>query len=413
MSTLLEVNEEEKSAPKTRRARGEGRIYRRGNIWWIAYYRNGRRVFESSRSENERAARNLLRQRLGQVVAGIAPLPRAHRITYENLRDALLADYAANKRKWFTRQGRLYELVHLDVFFKNFRAVDITTDLIRAFIRARQVLGAANGTINRSLALLRRMFHIAVKDGKLREVPYFPMLKEASPRKGFLEHAHYQKLRHELPEHLRPVFAMAYYTGMRRGEILKLRWPSVDFARAEIRLDPGTTKNDEPRTIPMPGELLEMLRIEHARNPKSEFVFIHEGECIATFRKAWNSACVRAGLGVFICCGCNATVGPGSRCAERKQAKRRARTRRYRGLIFHDLRRTGVRNLVRAGVPERVAMAISGHKTRAVFDRYNIVSPRDLKEAARKLEIYLAGENGDISETVGTNSAHVPGMRSS
>jgi hypothetical protein len=78
--------------------------------------------------------------------------------------------------------------------------VDITTDSIRALIRARQELGAANGTINRSLALLRRMFHIAVKDGKLREIPHFPMLKEASPRKGFLEHAHYQRLRQELPE---------------------------------------------------------------------------------------------------------------------------------------------------------------------------------------------------------------------
>jgi len=150
-----------------------------------------------------------------------------------------------------------------------------------------------------------------------------------------------------------------------------------------------------------------MLRIERARNPNSEFVFIHEGECIGTFRKAWNSACVRAGLGVFTCCGCNAPVTPGSRCAECKKAKRRARTRRYRGLIFHDLRRTGVRNLVRAGVPERVAMAISGHKTRAMFDRYNIVSGRDLKDAARKLEAYLAGENGDISETACMLRAHV------
>ncbi len=72
------------------------------------------------------------------------------------------------------------------------------------------------------------------------------------------------------------------------------------------------------------------------------------------------------------------------------------------GLLFHDLRRTGVRNLVRAGVPERVAMAISGHKTRAVFERYNIVSGRDLKDAASKLETYLARQNGDNSGTIAT-----------
>jgi len=396
-----------------RRGRGEGRIYPRGHIWWIAYYRSGQRVFESSRSENERAARSLLRQRLGQVAAGIAPLPRAHRVMYKNLREALLADYAANERKWFTRQGQLYELVHLDAAFRDSRAVDITTDSIRAFICDRQKNGAANGTINRSLALLRRMFRIAVADGKLREVPHFPMLKEASPRKGFLEHADYQKLRQELPEYLRPVLAIGYYTGMRLGEILRLRWRNLDLVNAEVRLDPGTTKNDEPRTIPMPSELLEMLRIERSRNPGSEFVFMNAGERIVTFRKAWNSACVRAGLGIFTCCGCNASVSPGSRCAECKKAKRRARPRQYRGLIFHDLRRTGIRNLVRAGVPERVAMAISGHKTRAVFDRYNIVSGRDLKDAARKLEVYLAGKNGDISETACTNSEHAPSARPS
>lgn len=397
MNTITETKQE------ARRARGEGRIYRRGRIWWIQYYRNGRRVFESSHSENERTALNLLRRRLGQLAAGIAPLPRAQRISYENLRDALLADYAANKRKWLRigKDGKPYlcGLSTLNVFFKNFRAVDISADSLRAFIRGQQEGGAANGTINRSLALLRRMFRLAVADGKLREIPHFPMLKEAPPRKGFLEHADYQKLRQELPEYLRPVLAMGYYTGMRLGEILKLRWPSVNLVNAEICLDPGTTKNDDPRTIPLPGELLEMIQIERARNAKSEFVFMRAGERIASFRKAWNSACVRAGLGVFICRSCHAPVNPESKCSECKKAKRRTGPQ-YRGLIFHDLRRTGVRNLMRAGVLERVAMAISGHKTRAVFDRYNIVSTSDLKDAARKLEAYLALENGDKTATI-------------
>jgi integrase len=193
------------------------------------------------------------------------------------------------------------------------------------------------------------------------------VLKEAAPRKGFLEHADYQKLRQELPEHLRPALAMGYYTGMRLGEILGLRWANVDLANAEVRLDPGTTKNDEPRTVPLAGELLAMLKIEREKNPAGEFVFTRAGQPVGTFYKAWKSATKRAGLP---------------------------------GLLFHDLRRTGVRNLVRAGVPERVAMAISGHKTRAVFERYNIVSGRDLKEAATKLEAYLAGQNGDNSGTI-------------
>jgi integrase len=353
------------------RARGEGRIWRRGRIWWIQYYAHGRQVRESSRSDRKPVAERLLRQRLGEAAAGIASSPRGARVRYEEMRDALLADYAANKRKWLRKDkgGKAYIIgvSHLDHFFSGYRAVNITTDAIRAFIRRRQEEGAANGTINRSLALLRRMFYLAVKDGKLHDVPHFPMLKEAPPRRGFLEHADFRRLRMELPEYLRPIATMAYYTGMRKGEILGLRWNNVDFLNGELRLDPGTTKNDEPRTIPLTGELLEMLKIERQRNPHTEFVFMQNGRRVGSFYKAWKSACKRAGLA---------------------------------GLLFHDLRRTGLRNLVRAGVPERVAMAISGHKTRAVFERYNIVSGRDLKDAAGKLEAYLAGQNGDKTGTI-------------
>jgi integrase len=374
MNVLVHTIEEGKQ--QTRSNRGEGRIWRRGRIWWIQYWSHGRQVRESSHSDLKDAAKRLLRQRLGEVAAGIFSPPRAARIAYEQLRDALIADYSMNRRKWLRRDhdGKPYicGISRLDNFFAGWRSTAITTDAIRSFIKKQQEEGAANGTVNRSLALLRRMFRLAVEDGKLRDVPHFPMLREAPPRKGFLEYAEFQRLRIELPEHLRPVATVGYYTGMRLGEILGLRWENVSLTDGEIRLDTGSTKNDEPRTIPLSADLLEMLKIERQKNPGATFVFVHDGKRIGSFYKAWQSASRRAGLG---------------------------------GLLFHDLRRTGIRNLVRAGVPERVAMAISGHKTRAVFERYNIVSGRDLRDAMGKLESYLARQVGDNSGTIGPSES--------
>jgi integrase len=346
-----------------RRKRGEGRIWRRGGIWWIQYYAHGSQIRESSHCTRWEAANRLLAKRRAEIDADMFVDPAAQRLRYEQMRDALYADYQANNRRWLRtdQEGKPYicGVSHLDNFFSGYRALAITTACAREFSVKRRADGASNGTINRELALLRRMFKLAVEDGTLRTAPHFPMLKEAAPRKGFLEYADFQKLRQELPEYLRSVATIAYYTGMRLGEILKICWSSVDSKNEELRLDPGTTKNDEPRTIPLFGELREMLKIERERNPDAELVFMRDGQRIGSFYKAWKSACKRAGLD---------------------------------SLLFHDFRRTGIRNLVRAGVPERVAMAISGHKTRAVFERYNIVSGRDLREATSKLESYLAAQ---------------------
>lgn len=368
---VLGPGEQRASSPE-RRARGSGRIWKIGRIWWIQFYSNGRQVRESSHSDRKAVAERLLRQRLGEAAAGTLLPPSAARINYSQLRDALIADYHTNQRKWLRRSkgGEQYicGISHLDDFFEGSRAVDITTDRIREFIRARQDEGSANGTINRELALLRRMLRLAVEDRKLRDIPHFPMLKEAAPRKGFLEYEQYVRLRRELPEYLRPILTIGFYTGMRLGEILGLHWENVSLPDGQIRLDPGSTKNGEPRTIPLVGELLEMLKIERQRHSEGAFVFMRGGLPIGSFRKAWASACERAGLA---------------------------------HLLFHDLRRTGVRNLVRAGVSEHVAMTISGHKTRTVFERYNIVSERDLRDAVRKLEGYLSRQNGANSGQIG------------
>lgn len=169
-----------------------------------------------------------------------------------------------------------------------------------------------------------------------------------------------------LADYLQPVLVFAYFTGCRRGEILGLQWPQVDLDHRIVRLEPGTTKNDEARIIPLVADLLRILKREkEARDalyPDCQWVFAREGQPIRSFKTAWAGACVRAGL-----------VDSGGEPTK----------------LFHDLRHPGVRNLVRAGVPEAVAMRISGHKTRAVFDRYNIVSESDLTDAAEKLDRHL------------------------
>jgi integrase len=288
----------------------------------------------------------------------------------------------------------------LDEFFAGSRAVEITTPRIREFIAQRQRRDLPNATINRSLALLRRMFRLALQDGSLRVVPHFPMLKENNVRKGFVVHDQYTLLRDALPDYLKPVLAMGYFTGMREGEILPLRLDQLSMRDSQVLLDPGATKNDQPRIVPLTGELRAILEMQLDRHqhecPHCRFLFFYRGRKIGVFRRAWRNTCVRVGLGRYICDHCgNPTVGTKQCAACSKLGKQNKR--RYEGLLFHDLRRTGVRNLVRAGVPERIAMDVSGHKTRAVFDRYNIVNERDLRDAAEKLSRYLSAEFGHSS----------------
>jgi len=338
-----------------------GSVYRRGRIWWIKYYRNSKPVRESSKSKNARDAKRLLRKREGEIGIGSFLGLKTERVRFEELAEDFLNDYRTNNRKSLVWAKRRTEQ-HLAPFFGGLRVVDITTDRVRAYTVKRQEQGASNSSINRDLAALKRMFNLGAEmtPPKVVRVPYIPMLKENNVRKGFFEHGEYLALYRELPEYLRPVLAFGYYTGAREGEILGLRWYQVDLKTRTVHLEPGTTKNDQPRTIPLTGVLLETLKNQKAirdlKFPECEYVFLRAGRQIGNFHVAWNSACKRADV---------------------------------TGKLFHDLRRTAVRNMVRAGVPERVAMAISGHKTRSVFDRYNIVAERDLHQAARLLETHL------------------------
>ncbi len=348
-----------------RNKRGLGSWFQRGSIWYIKFYRNGKPFKESTHSRKESDAVGLLKKRLGEISQGSFTGPAHKKITFDDLCQDLLADYQINQRKsrWRVRVS----VSHLKAFFGGMKACDINTPLIRRYIASRQSGGAKNATINRELAALRRMFRLAAQDDRMPKVPYFPMLEENNVRTGFLEHDQYKRLLRELPFYLRPVLIMAYWTGCRKSEILGLKWFQVDFLNRQIALEARSTKNNEPRIIPMAEELYQTLlslrRGEPGRDAAKDLVFTNRGKPIRYIYDAWRKAVVRAGLP---------------------------------GLLLHDCRRTAVRNFDRAGVPDKIARAISGHKTRSVYDRYNIVDERDLREATLRLERHLARATGPV-----------------
>jgi integrase len=333
-----------------------GRIFKRGSIYWIAYCYRGKEHRESSRSDSEGQALKLLKRRLGEVGTGRLVGPSEERLTFEDLAKMLLTDYEINGKR--SVESVRLSLRHLRELFGLDRAIDITPDKVAKYVRERQREGAANGSINRELAALKRAFTLANRAGKMGSLPYISLLQENNSRRGFLDHGGFLALRDGLPDHLKDPVTFLYLSGWRVSEMRTLEWRDVDLPGQELCLRPEVSKNKDGRPLPLRGELLEIVQRAHkTRRPDCPYVFHDDGEPIGDFRKAWKTACRKAGLS---------------------------------GIIVHDLRRTAVRNMVRAGIPERVAMELSGHKTRRVFDRYNIVDDADRARASELLQSHLS-----------------------
>jgi integrase len=365
-----------------------GSIYRRGNVLWIKYYRGSKTIRESAKKDNknweklseperEKAAQKLLDLRQAQVKTGTLPPRYLERVTFDEIAQDFLNDYKVNGRASIRKAEE--SVKKLKEHFSGRKVKDISTSIIQEYVLIRQEQKKKNGTINRQLAALKRMLTLAARHEppKVARVPYIPMLSEAgNARSGFFEHEDYLALRGAVPDYLKPVVAIGYHTGFRREEILTLTWEQVDLDRRRITLKAADTKTNEARMVVITDDLHKVLTAWKARRdecyPSWPLVCYRvknkQPVPVGDFRKVWQTALKKIGL---------------------------------EGRLFHDFRRSAIRQMMKAGIPEKVAMMISGHKTRSVFDRYHIVNEADLDTAADKLNALYRHNSGTMAANEG------------
>ncbi len=335
-------------------------VYRRkdSKFLWIHYGHRGRDYRESAETNSPKKAAALRELRKAELRMGKFVQPNARRVLLSELYADVLQDYRMNHYASIDDLEDRW-VKHLQPFFGHMAAAEVTTDLCKRYIVQRQESGVADSTINRTLAALKRMFHLATEctPPKVQFVPYIPMLKENNVRTGFVETEARVRLEQacgRIGLWMLAVFEVGCTYGWRHGSLLKMRVKQIDANANVIRLEPGTTKNKKGLEVTMPRRVRELLiQCINGKRPE-DYLFTREnGKPVKDFRGSWEKVCDEAGLP---------------------------------GLHFHDLRRTAARNMRRGHVAEKVAMEVGGWKTTSVFHRYAIVDNQDIADAMDMLE---------------------------
>jgi integrase len=364
--------------------------YKRGGVYWYSFVFDVRRIQKSTKQKNRKAATDIesaYRTALAKGEVGITA-PKRERRTVAELMDLLEANYEANGK--LSPQNKSL-LARAKEDFESKQATELAAEDIDKYIHRRKAQGAKNSSVNRVIEILRRAYTLAGLP-----VPRMERLSEAgNARQGFLSESELDALIAHLPEDLKDFTRFAAACGMRKGEIAGLTWKMIEGD--ELRVPADICKNRKDRVLPLTGELLAIVERRRAALPRekngtvqlSQFIFHRSGTAVAETRKSWQTAAIAAGLGIMICKKCG-EQGPEKYCKKCKNA------RKYEGKLFHDLRRSAVRNMVKAGVNTQVAKQWSGHRSDSMFERYSILTTDDMREAQEKTELYRQSQREKV-----------------
>lgn len=372
---------------RTNRVKGEGSLYQHTDgRWMYSIMHEGKRLTKSLGTRDaEEALREYQKVRnrfLGQIDRGDLEPSSVKTFTVGEL----LADYLKHVRDNQRKSADIVELVIGKVqtgreFLPARKVARLTSHDFKVYRERETAAGVAHATINYRFALIRAALNLEAKQtpSRVGKVPHVPIVHVNNTREGFLAYEDHTSLLEALPRSLRALFVVAFHSGCRLGEVLNMRWSDVDWSNKIIRLP--KTKNGTKRNLPFWGSVEKNLTAQKeyhkAHHPECEHLFfwmaedcglshggvrVAPGAPIQDFRASWTNAIEEA-----------------HRLNKNVKAD----------LLFHDLRRSGVRVMVQeAGIPESQAMLISGHKTRAMLERYNIVSLKNIQDAGAKLDAW-------------------------
>jgi integrase len=358
------------------------RIYKRKGFWWLRFCDNGQdqRVsiarllgVPTARVSDEQARRVLKDWQRARDRGELAP--RGLRESVSDALDSYLAHYRLRggpSARTLTRYANTIRAA-----LGRVKIAAVTAPQLRAYAEQRLAAGYAPATVrDGELAVLRAALRLAHREGKLRAVPPFPQLTVDNARQGFVEPPEAERIIAHLEQPYQDAALFSYVAARRANEVLRLSWAQVDRAAHEIRW--GRTKNGRPLTLPLVGQLAEVVERRWAARVVGQWV------------SPW----------VFFV----SHLGPLGYSTYRAHFVAAARAVGLAGIRPHDFRRSGVRNMIRAGVSQAVAQSISGHRSAAVFARYDITSTTDQRQALGAVERYLQtgghgpGREGDTAK---------------